>query len=302
MSGKRRWRRSKKADREFERLEREIVEAEAKARSESEKRQERIKVLWQEFKQAGPNRIGELAAGNDLGAILVDLVGLQKVEIEHMRRFHQLCEWAKTHAREKLDAIEFAHFREFVESFPHHKLTPKQRSERERQGYNWRAGVGLIEYEFGGTREAELRKSTLTGLLGYAGLDPASQSMIAPTCLDEIFRGGGVNMWRLQELFGMHRNRFPRKLPNHSMGREILYRWRAIVMIMDALLSEKPEERKRARGAPRRIWLSDPNDPELRTRVLSGIAARINSLSVSGDIASRFLEIVRDHLADSAKK
>src|SRR6266550_2367473 len=104
MSGKRRWRRSKKAEREFERLEREIAEHKAKARSESEKRQERIKVLWQELKQAGPNRISDLNAENDLGAIQVDLVALQKAEIEHMRRFHQLCEWAKNHAPEKLDA------------------------------------------------------------------------------------------------------------------------------------------------------------------------------------------------------
>src|SRR5204862_4033873 len=126
----------------------------------------------------------DLAAENDLGAILVDLVGLQNAEIEHMRRFHQLCEWAKTHAPEKLDAVEFAHFRELAErisrSDPHPKLTPKQRSERERQGYNWR-GVGLIEYEFGGKGEAEWRKSSLSGAVG----EPYK-----PTCLDDILSGG----------------------------------------------------------------------------------------------------------------
>jgi hypothetical protein len=256
-----------------------------------------------------------LAAENDLGAILVDLVGLQKAEIEHMRRFHQLCEWAKSHAPEKLDTVEFAHFRELAKwispSYPHPKLTPKQRSDRERQGYTWRAGVGLIEYEFGGVGEAEWRKSSLSGALG----EPYE-----PMCLDDILRGGvgevkmlpsfagspssaidrRANMRRLQEWFGMHRNRFPRKLPSRRMGREILYDWRAVVKIIDALLSEKLGEHKRAtRGAPRRLWLSDPG---LRTRVLSGIAARINSLSVSGDIARAFLEVVRDHLADSAKK
>ena len=45
MSGKRRWR-SKKAEKEYERLERELAEKKEKARSESEDRQEEIKVLW----------------------------------------------------------------------------------------------------------------------------------------------------------------------------------------------------------------------------------------------------------------
>ena len=106
MSGNRRWRRSKKADRQFERRERKKAEREAKARSQSEKRQERIKVIWQELKKAGPNRLRDLTAENDLGAILADLVDLQKAEIEHMRRPHELCEWAKTHAPEELDPIE----------------------------------------------------------------------------------------------------------------------------------------------------------------------------------------------------
>src|SRR6516162_3073015 len=183
MSGNRRWRRSKKADRQFERRERKKAEREAKARSQSEKRQERIKVIWQELKKAGPNRLRDLTAENDLGAILADLVDLQKAEIEHMRRPHELCEWAKTHAPEKLDALEFAHFRDLVERiwrfYPHPKLTPKQKSERERQGYNWR-GVGLIECEFGGKGEAWWRKSTLSGAPGVP---------YEPTCLDDIFAG-----------------------------------------------------------------------------------------------------------------
>jgi hypothetical protein len=308
ISGKRRRRRSKKADREFERVERGIAEAEA--RSESEKRQERIKVLWQELKQAGPNRISDLNAENDLASILVELVVLQKAQIEHMRGFHYLCEWAKTHAPEKLDALEFAHFRELADgisrSYPPPKLRPKQRCDRERQeGYNRCGGVGLIEYEFGGEGEAKWRKSSLPGAL---------DEPYEPTCLDDILLGGvgevkmlpsfwpgqppiavdtRVNMRRLQELFGMHRNRFPKNPPHRRTGREILYDWRGVVKIMDALLSEPRERKKPTQGAPRRLWLSDP---DLRTRVLSRIAARINSLSVSGDIARRFLEVVRDHL------
>src|SRR5713101_6190492 len=221
MSDKRKWRTSKKAKKELERRERQRAEHEAKARSESEKRQESIKVRWQELKQAGPNRVGDLAAENDLGAILVDLVGLQKAEIEYMRRFHQLCEWAKSRAPEKLAAVEFAYFRELAEcisrAYPAPELTPKQRSELKRHGYNWR-DIGRIEYEFGGKGEAESRKQPWAGLSGLP---------YQATCLDDILRGGfgeikvlpgfaggsitidtRTNMQRLQDLFGMHRNRF----------------------------------------------------------------------------------------------
>ena len=45
MGRERRWR-SKKAEKESERRERELVEEKAKGRSEFEDRQERIKVLW----------------------------------------------------------------------------------------------------------------------------------------------------------------------------------------------------------------------------------------------------------------
>jgi len=246
-------------------------------------------------------------------------VGLQDRDIEHMRRHHELCEWAKTHAPEKLDAIEYAHSRHLVEGIWRFnlgpKLTPKQKGELERQGYNWR-GVGLIEYEFGGKGEAEWRKLPLSG---------AFSELYRPTCLDEILRSGvgkieklpgftgglpittdtGTNMQRLQELFGMHRNRFYKYLrdsENTRSGRKRLYGYRHILQIMKGLLSENTRKRTAARGAPRRIWLSDPDDPNLRTRVLSGIAGRINSVSVSNDIGRAFLEVVRPHLSDSAKK
>src|SRR6516165_7521567 len=95
MSGKRRWRRSKKADRAFERLERERAQREEKAHRESQKHQERIKVIWEEL-QKEFGRAKELAKDR-VGAILLELVILQRDEIKHMRRFHELCEWAKTH-------------------------------------------------------------------------------------------------------------------------------------------------------------------------------------------------------------
>ena len=94
----------------------------------------------------------------------------------------------------------------------------------------------------------------------------------------------------------MHRNRFPKNLPLKEDGREIWYDYRAVVEIMRALLLEKPGEGK----GSARLWLR--GDPVLCTRVLSGIAARIGSLSVSGAIARAFLRIVRRYVPDSAKK
>jgi len=105
----------------------------------------------------------------------------------------------------------------------------------------------------------------------------------------------------------MHRNRFPRNLTrfkNDRNRRETLYDYRAVKEIMEALLSEKPRERKTpARGSPRRLW---PTDSTLRTPVLSRIEARLNGLSVPEQIKphikAEFLAIVHRYLPDSAKK
>jgi hypothetical protein len=171
-------------------------------------------------------------------------------------------------------------------------------------------GVGLIEYEFGGAGEAEWRKHSLSGQFG---------SPYEPTCLDKIFAGGSVKMHEsegermsfsyfgspehrirepgLQNLFGMHRNRFPKNLPPAKKdGRERWYNYCALVETMRALLLEWSGEPK----GSARLWLR--GDPVLRTRVLSGIAARIDSLSMSADIARAFLAVVRHYLPDSAKK
>jgi hypothetical protein len=338
MSGKRRRRRSKKADREFERLEREKAEKESKARSESEKRQETIRVRWglkeqdlkaKTYKERKLNEqklkeqklkkllncIKDLAENDELTdelAELVELAGLQDREIEYLTQFRR--DWEEIHAHypEQLENLRIASFRAWWEPLIE-KLSaeekPKKAWERKRQRYKLPGGIGLIEFQFGGKGEAEWRK-TLSGGLG----EPYK-----PTCLDDILCGGfgevkmlpgfaggppitidtRTSMQRLQELFGMHRNRFPKPLPHRRTGREILYGWRAVKKIMNALLSEPLKRETLVRGAPQRRWLSDP---DLRARVLSGIAARINSLSVSGDIARRFLQVVRDHLADSAKK
>ena len=121
----------------------------------------------------------------------------------------------------------FAHFPPFTE-----KLLAEQRPnwEDKRHGYKLSSGVGLIEYQFGGAGEAEWQRHSLSGPLGLP---------YEPTCLDKIFAGGRLKMheregemmsfWEpghrirepgLQNLFGMHRNRFPKNLPAEEDGRK----------------------------------------------------------------------------------
>jgi hypothetical protein len=319
-----------------EQLKREVADRESKARAESEARQETIKVLWgvkkQDLKAKTPkerklneqklkeqklkrllNCIKDLAENDELADQLVELVelaGLQDREIDYLEQFRDELEQVRAHYPEQLENLSSASLMARVQPLIE-KLAaeekPKKAWERTRGGYRW-AGVGLIEYEFGGDAEAKWRKSSLTGL------------PYQPSCLDDILRGGVgevktqpsllglppitvdtvTNMRRLQELFGMHRNRFPKKLPPRPMGREKVYDWCAVKKIMDALLSERCGPRKRSvRGRPRTLWLSDP---DLRKRVLSGIEARINSISVPKEIATAFLDLVRRHRVDSAKK
>src|SRR5436309_9087767 len=124
MSGKRRYLRSKKAKKEYERLERERVEHEEKARIESEDRRERIKVLWDLDEQqlrAAKNpkerkrkeqelkakKLKELlksvrdSTGNDdlvdRVSELIELAALQDREIEYLVQFQRDCE--RIHAR-----------------------------------------------------------------------------------------------------------------------------------------------------------------------------------------------------------
>ena len=53
-----------------------------------------------------------------------------------------------------------------------------------------------------------------------------------------------TNMRRLQFLFGIHRDRFPKELRGRRMGKIIVYDWRAVVKIMDALLNEDADRAK----------------------------------------------------------
>lgn len=313
MSSKRRRRRLSKT--EYEQLERKEAQRELDARSESEDRQERIKALWDAITSGELAQDAKDLADNELVRSLVELAGLQDREIKYLVEFRRHWEEIDAHYPEQLKNLSFMSFRAAWEplfaTLPEEK--PKKAWERKRGGYrSWTdAGVGRIEYEFGGAGEAYLAKhSMLPGQLGSA---------YEPTCLDDILRGGVgevkmqpnlwdlwgppiavdtvTNMRRLQFLFGIHRDRFRKKVEGRRLGKIIVYDWWEVVEIMDALLSEP---RKRAvRGRPRTLWLSDP---DLRNRVLSGIEARINSISAPQEIATAFLDLVHGHRVDSAKK
>jgi hypothetical protein len=273
MSAKRK-RLSKK---EYARLLRLRADVEARARSDSGGRQERIKILWQELRKKS-DRAKELAS-DDLGGTLLELVALQRDEISYIRPAHQLCEWAKTNAPDELAAIREKQQRVIRSVLARGtKLTPKQASEwRRTQSRGRRKEVGLIEYEFGGQADAR-----------------AFPFPYEPTCLDAIFMGYGVPMEYLEWLCEIEHHRFPRKLPNVRDGRNFLYSALAVVKIMDALL-KVPERKPRARGgSEKKLWLSNR---DCRKRVLMGIANRAFALAVNKSISAAFMAVVCRHLA-----
>lgn len=332
MSGKRRRRLSKT---ECQRLERARAEEEAKTRSDSEKRQDRIKELWtlitsgklttkdDESEDAARNLKSEIEdifgewttvkkgesekgfrrrdrqdthqrrSSNELVRSLVELIGLQKTEIEHMRPDHALCEWAKTHAPNELAALQDKHpFARALAAFLAQatKPTPKQASEWRTRGGRRREEVGLIEYEFGGQAVART---------GFPFMDP--------TCLDDILMGRGVTMGYLEILFEMERHRFPKKLQSVRAGRKRRYSALKVVKIMDALLKETghghsdpdsgklPKRKRQARGgSEKKLWLSNP---DRQKRVLMGIANRAFALSINKSILGAFMAVVCRHLA-----
>jgi hypothetical protein len=101
-------------------------------------------------------------------------------------------------------------------------------------------------------------------------------------------------MRTLEDLFfGIDRHRLRKLLP----GVKKRYDCQAVRQIMDSLLNEElPEGEKPGRGPPRKVWLYDKKDLGLRTRVLKGIEARLNSFPMREDIKSAFLKVVHDDL------
>jgi hypothetical protein len=326
---------SKRAEREHERQEREIAEHKRNARSESEDRRENIKRLSKECIGLPKRRdfdelLDELEKLTDKYGSLSDrlrslhqLAELQDREIEYLTQFRRDWELIEAHYSKELENLYSASLMALMQQASPYlpKRKPKQEWEHKRRAeYQLPGGVGLIEYEFGRAGEADWRR-----------LRSLSSFPYEPTCLDSLFAGDAVKMHGsegemffigdphphrilkagLRRLFGMHRNRLleilrdrcPKKLPSFKMGRERSYDFRAVTTIMEALLNEEPPEGKKpARGRLQRQWPS----PKLKTRVLRGIKARINSLSVPEQIKphikAEFLAVVHRHLRDSAKK
>jgi hypothetical protein len=158
----------------------------------------------------------------------------------------------------------------------------------------WRRGdKGEMEQQFGRYTSALSTSPALSPLLSHRD-----------DCLDEIFYGGGVNMLRLEELFGIGRHRLAELVDREDKKRG-KYGHRAVGEIMNALLKEHRKKQKQSTpGAPRKPWLN--NDADLRTRVLCGIERRITSIGTEllkidrdkafqwwKEIAEPFLSIVR---------
>ena len=216
-----------------------------------------------------------------------------------LRRDHEVLKSIRRHRADELeklinealyaDAMAAASALASAQPKPKSKQKSKQKFERKRR--RWRRNFySSIEYQFGGGAEAERRK-TLSALDGLP---------YEPTCLDDIFAGETVNMQRLEDLFfGIERHRLGKALQGVQKRR---YDYRAVAKIMESLLKRPRKKRKRRGRSPRNPWLDDPNDPDRQLRVLNGIIARINRLSVQEHIANEFLTVIRPHLADSGNK
>jgi hypothetical protein len=332
---KKRWNKN-----DVERIRRFFAEIESEARSQSEKRQERIKLLWdldeQQLKGAKKpqdieqqlkkqklkkllNCIKDLADNNALAdqvgelVDLVELAGLQDREIKYLAPFRRELERIRDYDPKQLENLSTASaiaelLAELQPGFEKQPAEEKPKKAWERKRSRLHLDFrNSIEYQFGGGAEVEWRKQTQQFPPALWPDHPIYKAP-PPTCLDEMFAGDGVSMLKLEELFWMERHRFPKDLPSRREGRKEVHDWQAVEQIMDSLLNEEPRKRKTSgRGRlPRMPWLNDPKDPDLRNRVLKGIEARLNSLSVPEQIKprmkARFLKVIHRHLPDSGKK
>lgn len=296
---------------EIERSARERVASDTKAHADSKDRQERIRVLWNLGKrQSGEIETNpkaqklrkflkcasELTNGDDL-VELVELVGLQDREIEYLTQFRHRWERIDAHYPTELENLEsrafFAEVKPLIEKMRTERK-PKQTYERKR-GYYRLGESGEIENGFANFAQTSPEPFNF-GLASYQRLLGIYTSPV----LDEIFAGGGVSMVKLQQLFGLNRNRFPASLPSFKKGRERLYDYGAVTKIMDALLSENTSDaRATKKGRPSRSWA---NDSAVRTHVFKGIESRMRAIAAPKHIATAFMRVFHRHRTDSAKK
>jgi hypothetical protein len=227
-----------------------------------------------------------------LEGIETNLIQLLGAFVVLLRRDHELVERIRgcfpNDFDNLSDASELDELREFAAFLLSAgiKLAPKAKQKYESKRRSKWLGIGEIKSQFASAKTAQI----------LCALGPSHSAY----CLDDIFAGRGVSMRRLQELFGMDRHRFPKKLVPIKDGRETRYDYRAVAKIMDALLSERLKKRKMRTGrSPRVPWL---HDRDVRTRVLNGIKERIESVSTLQHIKTKFLLVIRRHLTDSGKQ
>lgn len=234
--------------------------------------------------------------------LLAAVVVAQNREIKKLREGHKVLEQLRRHYPGELRTLEQALEGKLaqtavdeacavIKTFPLPKRNPKRGYDRKRSSYA-RPPWGLIEQEFGKLPHPIANFPALSLLLAQP----------EPRCLDGIFHGERVRMFYLMQLFGLDRHRFPKNLPGavkRRNSRETEYGYRDVVMIFDALLSEKPRKR---RGRKRELWLTDAENPDLRIHVLTAIKERVNSPSVPKSIQSAFVIVINRHLPKSGKK
>jgi hypothetical protein len=130
----------KKKEREW--LKRVIAGGESQARRESEARQERIKVLWHAITSGDLARDAKDLAENELVRSLVELVHLQKLEIEYLTRFRRDWERILAYYPEHLRKLSFeskmAERQPLIEKQLAEERSTK-RYERKRHRYQWPA-------------------------------------------------------------------------------------------------------------------------------------------------------------------
>jgi hypothetical protein len=121
----------------------------------------------------------------------------------------------------------------------------KRRHDR-RRSLHYQPGAGLIEKHFSGDRTSADGLTALSEQLGF--------SYAGRTCLDEIFSGAEVHMWKgansLLKLFGVGRKSLPRSLPSRRQGKARLYGYAAVLICMQMLLHsghwlETPDRRQK---------------------------------------------------------
>ena len=274
---------------EYWRLRRARADEQSKARSEAEDRQARIEELWREMTSGAlvPKEVDPNLAEHPLLLSLVELAQLQKSEIEDLKQFRRDWERIQKHYPEQLENLSNeSSLRQSlsVKEVQQHFIQKLEADQRPKRAYD-------VKRRFmSAPADGEIKYQCLRRMNDPMG----PWDIFVFVCLDEIFGGRFVKMQKLQNLFGMSRNRFPKKLPCVKKGRETWYDYRAVVKIMDALLSEQPRRQKtRLRGRSlRQPWLSNPRDI---SRVFSAILTRMSYVAAPGEIVSAFLALPHRH-------